>query len=165
MKISNTKLVAAFFIVLVCSLFCVVTETHAQVKQHAAHGRLVNDFLSEMQDSVTLVETKLKPDAKRGNVTRNAARTYEAFTLDVPIEGAEDNTREVIFIEDTKGKKIYEVKGFDFPRPFTDLAWSGNTTLVFDQWMQPQSGTHYGIDVRSRRLIAAASIPERGRKH
>lgn len=136
---------------------CVVTSAAAQTKRHL-HGRLQNDLLAEMQDAVKLAETKTKANAKRSNVARNASGTYEAFTLDVPIDGDENDVRETIFVEDKRQGKIYEVRGFDFPRPFADLAWTNETTLVFDQWMQPRSAAHYAIDVRQRKLISAASF-------
>ncbi len=141
----------------------VVTPAAAQTKRHP-HGRLQNDLLTKMQDVMMLAETKTKANAKRANVARNASGTYEAFTLDVPTEGDENNLREAIFVEDKRQRKIYELKGFDFPRPFADLAWSNNNTLIFDQWMQPHSGVHYGVDVSRNKLIAAATFSERGRK-
>jgi hypothetical protein len=54
------------------------------------------------------------------------------------------------------------VRGFDFPRPFTDLAWRGNRTLVFDQWMQPHYAVHYELGLGRGKLIAAAPFWERG---
>lgn len=141
----------------------VVTSTAMQTKRHS-HGRLQNDLLTEMQDVVRLAETKTKANAKHANVARNASGTYEAFTLDVPIDGDENNLRETIFVEDKRQGKIYELKGYEFPRPFANLAWSNNNTLVFDQWMQPHSGVHYGVDVSRNKLIAASTFSGRGRK-
>lgn len=135
-------------------------SANAQARRHH-HGRLQNDLLAEMQKSVTLAKAQPKAKARRANIARNASRTYEAFTLEVPIDGAADNVRDVIFVEDKRQGKIYEVRGFDFPRPFADLAWKDNDTLVFDQWMQPRYAVHYAIDVMQRKLIAAASFGER----
>lgn len=59
-------------------------------------------------------------------------------------------------IEDKRQGKIYEVRGFDLPRTFVDLAWSDNDTLVFDQRMQPHHAVHYAISVRQKKLVVAA---------
>ncbi|HEX8144121.1 MAG TPA: hypothetical protein VF553_16085 [Pyrinomonadaceae bacterium] len=103
-----------------------------------------------------------KPKAGRAQVARNADGTYEAFVLQLPIDNDENNLRDTIFIEDRRSGKIYEVRGFDFPRPFTDLAWRGNRTLVFDQWMQPHYAVHYELGLGRGKLIAAAPFWERG---
>lgn len=147
------------------ALLCVaalllVSSASAQVKRHPRHERL-GDMLSEMRDTVTLVEAQPQTKAQRSNVTRNASRTYEAFTLDIPINDDENNLRTVIFIEDKRKGKIYEVRGFDFPRPFTNLAWKNNSTLVFDQWMQPRYAVHYEINAARGKLVAAGSFWER----
>ncbi len=128
----------------------------AQTGKHPRHGRLEDGLLAEMRDAVTLIEAQPDAKAKRSNVVRNRKGNYIAFTLDIPIEGAADNTREVIFIENKRQGKIYEVRGFDFPRPFANLAWRDNNTLVFDQWMQPHHSVHYALDMQQQRLIAAA---------
>lgn len=135
----------------------IAASAAAQTKRHPRHGHL-SDMLSEMQDSVTLVEAQPKTKAKRANIARNASGTYEAFTLDVPIDGDENNVRETIFVEDKRQGKIYEVRGFDFPRPFADLAWTNETTLIFDQRMQPRYAVHYAINVRQGKLVAAGSF-------
>ncbi|MBA2733307.1 MAG: hypothetical protein H0U54_10500, partial [Acidobacteria bacterium] len=95
-----------------------VVSTEAQSARHPRHRRLQNDLLAEMKDTVELVEAQPSATAKRANVARNRSGTYEAFTLDVPIDGDENNVRETIFIQDKRQGKIYEVRGFDFPRPF-----------------------------------------------
>jgi len=139
-----------------------VSSASAQSRRHPRHGGLPGSLLSEMQASVTLVEVQPDLKLKRAQVARNASRTYEAFVLTVPIDGDENNLREVIFIEDKRKGKTYEVRGFDFPRPFTDLAWRGSHTLVFDQWMQPHYAVHYEINLRRSSLTAAAPFWERG---
>jgi hypothetical protein len=137
-------------------------SAEAQSARHPHPKRMTNNLLAEMQDAVKLVEAQPSAKAQRANVARNRSGTYEAFTLDVPIDGDENNVRETIFIQDRRRGKIYEVRGYEFPRPFADLAWTNETTLIFDQWMQPHYAVHYAIDVRRRKLVAAASFWERG---
>lgn len=153
----NTLSYKLIFLTLIFSI-SPTSMNSAQTARHLHGKRLQNDMLAEMQEGVKLVETQTDAKAKRAHLTRNASHTYEAFTLDVPIDGDADNTRETIFVEDKRAGKIYEVRGFDFPRPFAALAWSGNDTLVFDQWMQPRTGVHYAINVRQGKLTAAASF-------
>lgn len=156
MKSLNQKLMVIALLVTVGGL---LANAPAQTLKHPAHGRLQNDLLAEMRDALTLVEAQ--PDApeakaKRSNVARNRTGSYTAFTLEVPIDNDANNTREVIFIEDKGQGKIYEVRGFDFSRPFANLAWSDKDTLVFDQWMQPHHGVHYAFNMRQKKLVAAA---------
>lgn len=145
------------------ALIGIAASATAQVKRHPRHGRLAN-MLPEMQDSVTLVEVQPQAKARRASVARNARRTYEAYLLEVPLNNESNNLHEVIFIEDKRSGKIYEVRGFDFPRPFTDLVWRGDNTLVFDQWMQPHYAVHYEINVAQGKLVVAATFWERGYK-
>lgn len=133
-----------------------------QRASHPRHPRPAADLMTEMRDGVALVDARAGAKAKRANVSRNARGSYEAFTQEVPIDGDENNVREVIFIEDKRKGKTYEVRGFDFPRPFTDFAWRGNDTLIFDQWMQPHYAVHYEINVRRGKLVAATSFWEQG---
>jgi hypothetical protein len=154
MKSFNSKLI---FIALLMTFGSLSADALAQTGKHPRHrGRLQNGLLAEMRDAVTLVEAKPDAKAKRSNVARNRAGSYIAFTLEVPIEGGEGSTREVIFIEHQRLGKIYEVRGFDFPRPFADLAWRDNHTLVFDQWMQPHYAVHYALNMQHKKLVAAA---------
>ncbi len=158
LPLERTTLLFISLLTLFVFLGVVAASVEAQTARHLHGKRLQNDMLAEMQEAVKLVEAQPSAKAKRTHIARNANRTYEAFTLDVPIDGDADNLRESIFVEDKRQGKIYEVRGFDFPRPFADLAWSGNDTLVFDQWMQPRTGVHYAINVRQGKIIAAASF-------
>lgn len=151
-------------VVLLAMMVAAGTYAPASIQRggHPRHPRPAADLMPEMRDAVALVEATPGTKAKRANISRNARGTYEAFTLEVPIDGDENNVREVIFIEDRRRGKIYEVRGYDFPRPFTDFAWRGNDTLIFDQWMQPHYAVHYEIDVRRGKLVAATSFWEPG---
>ncbi len=155
----NNKLIVIAALIIFGGLYVSVP---AQTGKHPRHGRLQNGLLAEMREAVTLIEAQPDAKAKRSNVARNRTRSYTAFTLEVPINGDANNTREVIFIEDRRQEKIYEVRGFDFPRPFTDLAWSDKDTLVFDQWTQPNYAVHYALNVRQKKLVAAAPFREGG---
>lgn len=154
----------AFFLALLAFLVVIgaLVSADAQGARHLHRRSSQNNLLAEMQDDVKLIETQLEPKAKRSNVARNRAGNYIAFTLEFQLGGDEENTREVIFIEDKRLGKIYEVSGFDFPRPFADLAWKDNNTLVFDQWMQPHYLVHYALNIQQRKLVAAESFWERG---
>jgi hypothetical protein len=157
--LSLTRTILRFISLLtIFALLGAVASTEAQTALHRHGKRLPNDMLAEMQEAVKLVEAQPDAKSKRTHIARNASHTYEAFTLEVPIDSDANNVRETIFVEDKREGKLYEVRGFDFPRPFADLIWSGNDTLVFDQWMQPRKGVHYAVNVRQGKLTAAASF-------
>ncbi len=140
-------------------------SVNAQTEAHADHAGIDKELLAEMSGAVKLVKAQPGANVKRFNIAPNMSGTFEAFTLEIPIEGSDGSLRETIFVQDTRGRKIYEVQGFDFPRPFSALAWTSDRVLVFDQMMQPAHGAHYGIDVQAKRLIAARvfSDPPQGR--
>ena len=86
------------------------------------------------------------------NFVANRSRTYEAFTV--------SSSR--LFVTERKTGKIFEIRGLPLEwRPFSDLVWADNRTLVFDRWSQPHYGVHYAVNVRSKRLFIAAPFPDK----
>jgi hypothetical protein len=57
-----------------------------------------------------------------------------------------------------------EIRGLPFEwRPFSNLTWADDRTLMFDRWSSPHDGMHYALDVVGGRLVAAQSFHDRER--
>ena len=98
----------------------------------------------------SMVETSLEAGVKKENLIKSRDRKYDAFTV--------SDTR--LLVSDRTSGKLFEVRGLPMEwRPFSDLAWVNNQTLVFDRWSQPHYGVHYEIDVRRKKLIRAVPFP------
>ena len=99
----------------------------------------------------SIVETSLEPDMKKENLALSRNRQYEAFTV--------SDTR--LFVSERETKKVFEIKGLPLEwRPFSDLRWANNQTLMFDRWSQPHYGVHYSVNVKTRKLMVAAPFGE-----
>jgi len=94
-----------------------------------------------------MVETSLDADLKRENLVTSRDKKHDAFTI--------SDTR--LFVMENETKKILEIKGLPLEwRPFSDLSWKNNQTLMFDRWSQPHYGVHYSVNIKTRKLIVAA---------
>jgi len=115
------------------------------------HITLSESVLGNVAPDFSMVETSLVAKAQKENVITNRNRTYEAFTV--------SGTR--LFVVERRTKKNFEIHGLPLEwRPFSDLVWKNRYLLVFDRWSQPHYGVHYVVDVKSKRLVTAATFPD-----
>ena len=97
-------------------------------------------------------ETSIEAGMKKENLITNRSGRYTAFII--------SGTR--LFVSDRGTGKVFEIRGLPLGwRPFSDLIWANDQTLMFDRWSQPHYGVHYAVDVKSRRLIVAAPFPDK----
>jgi hypothetical protein len=117
----------------------------------SASGEGISEF--------SMIETVPEAGMRKENLVRNRSWEYGAFTV--------SGTR--LFVAEWRTGKVFEIRGLPLEwRPFSDLIWADNQTLMFDRWSQPHYGVHYSVNVRGRRLVAAVPFPdnfysERGR--
>jgi hypothetical protein len=96
-------------------------------------------------------ETSPEADMKKENLVTSPNKKYEAFTF--------SDTR--LFVSERRTGKVFEIRGLPLDwRPFSDLAWANNHTLMFDRWSQPHYGVHYAVNVTSKKLMVAAPFPD-----
>ena len=96
--------------------------------------------------------TSLAAGTIKESLRTNRIKKYDAFTV--------DGTR--LFVAERKTGKIFEIRGLPLEwRPFSDLIWADNRTLMFDRWSQPHYGIHYAVNVEGRRLVAAVPFPDK----
>lgn len=95
------------------------------------------------------------PGQKKDDLILNQSKTLQAFYT------CERECR--IFFEELSTGEVYEITAPSFlpSRPFSDLVWVTDRTLVFDQWSQPHYGVHYAIDVLDQKLILASPFPDK----
>jgi hypothetical protein len=115
--------------------------------RHAGIGNTVGGDIPEF----SMVETSLAKGVKKQNLITSRNRRYDAFTV--------TDTR--LLVADRRTAKIFEIRGLPMEwRPFSDLAWMDNQTLVFDRWSQPHYGVHYQINVKRMKLMKAMPFPD-----
>ena len=114
------------------------------------HITLSESVLGNVAPDFSMVETSLVAKAQKENVITNRNRTYDAFT----VSGAR------LFVVERRTKKSFEIHLPLEWRPFSDLVWQNRYLLVFDRWSQPHYGVHYVVDVKSKRLVTAATFPD-----
>jgi len=116
------------------------------------------DLLKAMQEQVKIVESK--KDWTRFNRQNPAAgrnKIRSAYIAQFTIEGT-DAMIDVIIVHDSSTDKFYEIRGFDFPRPFDALIWIHDDTLQFDQWINPQRGGRYQVNLKTGKVVAAGYL-------
>lgn len=134
----------------VSSLARAVAQSSVDVHRHLKLG----DVIAQVLPGVEVAEVTLDKSVTKENLARSRDRKYEAFT-------SSDDTEFHIYFVDRATGKVYEVRGLPLPyRPFSNLSWVNNRTLVFDRWSQPHYGIHYAVNVREKRLVIAAAFPD-----
>jgi hypothetical protein len=122
------------------------------------HVKLSGSVLEEASAELTIVEVSPDASLEKENLVVNRRKTYTAYTAYHP--GEQPAYR--IYFEEKRTGKVYEIRGLPLAhRPFSDLVWTDNRTLVFDRWSQPHYGVHYAVDVRKKKLIVAAAFPDK----
>jgi len=112
---------------------------------------LFESELGNVAPEFSMVETSLAANSKKENLVTNRSRTFDVFTVSVMR----------LFVAERKTGRIFEIRGLPLEwRPFSDLVWENNHTLVFDRWSQPHYGVHYAVDVKTKRLVMAAPFPD-----
>jgi hypothetical protein len=131
----------------------VVAQTRTEAHRHLQSTELTEQVLPD----VTIAEVVLDSSVAKENLTKSPNGKYEAFTSSH--DGQSISVR--IYFRDRRTGKVYEVRGLPFPhRPFSDLAWISNTTLVFDRWSQPHYGIHYVMNAKDKKLVSASGFPD-----
>lgn len=120
----------------------------SQAHRHIRIGTSVGMDIPEF----SMVETSLEAGAKKESPVKSRNGRYEAFTI--------SDTR--LLVSDRTAGKVLEIKGLPMEwRPFSDVTWLNNQTLLFDRWSQPHYGVHYEVNVKLRKLIRAVPFPDK----
>jgi len=145
---------------LILSLVTAVLHAHAvgcqtppkssSVKSHRHIG--VDKSAGVDIPEFAMVETSLDSSTTKENMVTSQNRKHDAFTV--------DDTR--LFVLEKATHKIFEITGLPLEwRPFSNLTWADNQTLMFDRWSQPHYGVHYVVNVKSRKLLIAAPFGDK----
>ncbi|HVQ38720.1 MAG TPA: hypothetical protein VMS31_14375 [Pyrinomonadaceae bacterium] len=116
------------------------------------HFGVTRSGVGEHIPKFAMVEASLEAGIKKEDLQTDRSRKYDAFTS--------DGTR--LFVTERGQGRTFEIRGLPLEwRPFSNLTWANNQTLMFDRWSQPHYGVHYSVNVKSRTLIAAAPFPDK----
>lgn len=148
----NLKFIAFLFIF--AALFA--AQTNAQTKPKYTADK---EMLKELQTTITVVESKQDwAKFNRQSPAVNPNKTRSAYVASFAIDGDAENLRDVIVVHDTRTDKFYEIRGLGFPRPLENLVWQSNDVLVFDQWINPNRGGRYAVNIKTKKLTAFGFI-------
>ena len=110
-------------------------------------------------------ELTMEPTVGKGGLVTSRDRKYNAYILCVPLASKEDPERcahRVHFEENTRGAKLYQIRGEpeleEVTRTIDALKWVNPYTLSYERWAGPHFGHRYVIDVRSRKQVAAYDL-------
>jgi hypothetical protein len=146
MNIKNLKL---FGILFVFTAFF-ASQANAQTKY-----TVDAEMLKELQKIISVVELSEDwTDLNRQSPVINPNKSRTAYVASSPIDGDNENLREMVVINETKSDKFYEIQGLDSPRPIENIKWQSNDVIVFDQWMNPTRGGRYAVNLKTKKLVA-----------
>ncbi len=115
------------------------------------HIRVTKSDAGERIPEFSMAETLLEAGMEKEDLVTNRSRKYDAFTV--------SGTR--LFVTERRSGKVFEIRGLPLEwRPFSNLVWANDQTLMFDRWSQPHYGVHYSVNIKSRKLMAAAPFPD-----
>lgn len=117
------------------------------------------DLLKEMQEQISVVESKkdwMQFNRQRPIVSRSGNRSADIAQF--AIEPGGEALIDVIVVYEKASDKFYEIRGFDFPRPFEDLKWTDDDTLQFDQWVNPTRGGRYRVNLKTGKIVSAGYL-------
>lgn len=117
------------------------------------------DLLKEMQAQITIVESKKDwKQINRQSPTVNKPGSRSAYVAQFAIEENNEALIDVIVVYEKSSDKFYEIRGFDFPRPFEELKWTSNDILDFEQWVNPHNGGRYAVNVKTGKIVRAGYV-------
>ncbi|MDQ3064457.1 MAG: hypothetical protein M3R14_16570 [Acidobacteriota bacterium] len=117
------------------------------------------DLLKAMQEQFKIVESKKDwTQLNRQSPATSKNKIRSAYIAQFEIEAGTNAMIDVIVVHDSSTDKFYEICGFDFPRPFDNLIWINDDTLQFDQWINPQRGGRYQVNLKTGKIVAAGYL-------
>ena len=130
----------------------VAQPSRPQLPKSHRHIGVDRSAIGDAIPEFAMTEAILEATSKKENLIRNRSRRYDAFTV--------SGTR--LFVTERKSGKIFEIRGLPLEwRPFSELVWADDHTLMFDRWSQPHYGVHYAVDIAGKRLVAAVPFPDK----
>ena len=153
MKVYQSQILVLGLTGLLCLPVPILAQSPRRTSsQSPGHSGVNKSAVRDIAPDFFMIETPREEGMKRENLVTNRSRTYDAFTV--------SGTR--LFVSERKTRKIFEARGLPLEwRPFSDLAWKDDQTLVFDRWSQPHYGVHYALNVRSKSLVSAAPFADK----
>lgn len=159
------------FAFLVFSLFAATASAQTKIRKtpkslaEKTSGKIVYesdaDMLRDLQAKVHVVESKKDwTEFNRQSPIANLNKTRAAYVAQFKMENESEATMDVIIIHDKATDKMLEIRGIeDFPwRPFSDLKWISDDVLQFDQWVNPNNGGRYQVNLKTGKIVAAGYV-------
>lgn len=150
-------LTAPRLIAVLVTAFCVARDARAQrvtrsVPRSHRHPAIEASAIQDSVPELSFADTTLGATVVREQIATDRRRRYDAFTVD----------RTHLFVRHRRTHRVLEVRGLPLEwRPFSDLTWTPDGTLLVDRWSSPHYAMHYAFDVAQRRLIAAQAFHDR----
>jgi hypothetical protein len=116
-------------------------------------------LLREMQAQISVVESKKDwKQFNRQSPAVNKSGNRSAYIAQFAIDESGEAMIDVVVVYEKSRDRFYEIRGFDFPRPFERLKWTGDDVLQFEQWVNPTSGGRYTINVQTGKVVSAGYV-------
>ena len=152
MQVRTTGLLCGLVVLLGLHSTVVAQQSRPKLPKSHRHIGVDRSATGDAIPEFAMTEATLEAAWKKENLIRNRSRKYDAFIV--------SGTR--LFVTERKSGKSFEIRGLPLEwRPFSDLTWADDRTLMFDRWSQPHYGVHYAVDIEGRRLVAAVPFPDK----
>jgi hypothetical protein len=128
--------------VVLVAAFCVARDPRAQHATAALprahrHPGMETPAIQDSVPELGYADTTLGATVVREQLVTDRRNRYDAFTVD----------RTYLFVHDRRTGRVREVRGLPLElRPFSDLTWTQDGTLLVDRW-----SSHYAMHYARRR--------------
>lgn len=119
------------------------------------------EMLADLRGKVLLLESKKDwAQFNRQQPINNADGTRTAYVAQFKMKENPEATTDVIVVFEKASDKFYEIRGIeDFPwRPFDQIKWTSNEVLEFEQWVNPNNGGRYAVNVKTGKIVRAGYV-------
>lgn len=130
------------------------------------------ELLREMQGKIRIIEAPqdwTRFDRQRPITNADGLRSayiakYQLKTENSG-ESSEENLTDVIVFHNADNNKFYKISGVeDFPwRPQSELRWTSADVLEFEQWVNPDNGGRYAVNVKTGKVERAGFVRSNAR--
>lgn len=119
------------------------------------------ELLETLRTKVTVVESKKDwTQFNRQRPIGNSDGTRAAYVAQFKVKDEPDAFTDVIVVYEKASDKFYEIRGIDdFPwRPFDAIKWRNADVLEFEQWVNPNNGGRYAVNLKTGKIVAAGYV-------
>lgn len=119
------------------------------------------ELLATLKTKVSVVESKKDwAEFNRQRPVNNRDASRSAYVARFKMKDEPDALFDVIIVYENSSGKFFEIRSIeDFPwRPFSEIKWTSSDVVEFEQWVNPNNGGRYAVNVKTGKIVRAGYV-------